>query len=212
MNTASGHQNSQDKTASMRNKFELHGRSFIVTGGAMGIGFQIVKAVCEMGGNVAVLDLRQTPLEPVLELAKQCGVSTHYVQADVSDEDSLRTGFEKAVNALGGRLDGIVTAAGIALDKPYTDQGWEEVNRVIQVNVRPCIRNYKTCTDLIDQSLGSFFSAQMAVKRMQKQGTPGSVVMIASITSHCNLPGYRMAGYVSARIPTILQSSRCTSN
>lgn len=32
---------------------------------------------------------------------------------------------------------------------------------------------------------------------MQKQGTAGSVVMIASITSHCILPGYRMAGYVS---------------
>lgn len=47
------------------------------------------------------------------------------------------------------------------------------------------------------QSLGSFFSAQMAVKQMQKQGSPGSVVMIASITSHVNLPGYRMAGYVS---------------
>lgn len=30
---------------------------------------------------------------------------------------------------------------------------------------------------------------------MQKQGTPGSVVFIASITAHVNLPGYRMAGY-----------------
>jgi NAD(P)-dependent dehydrogenase (short-subunit alcohol dehydrogenase family) len=31
--------------------------------------------------------------------------------------------------------------------------------------------------------------------QIQKQGTPGSVVMITSITSHVNLPGYRMAGY-----------------
>ena len=30
---------------------------------------------------------------------------------------------------------------------------------------------------------------------MQNQGTPGSVVFIASITAHVNLPGYRMAGY-----------------
>lgn len=43
--------------------------------------------------------------------------------------------------------------------------------------------------------MGSFFAAQMAVKQMQKQKTHGSVVMIASITSHVNLPGYRMAGY-----------------
>ena len=45
------------------------------------------------------------------------------------------------------------------------------------------------------QSLGSFFSAQLAVQQMKKQGTPGSVVMIASITSYVNLPAYRMAGY-----------------
>jgi sorbose reductase len=49
--------------------------------------------------------------------------------------------------------------------------------------------------DSKDQAMGSFFATQLAVKQMQKQKTPGSVVMIASITSHVNLPGYRMAGY-----------------
>ena len=43
--------------------------------------------------------------------------------------------------------------------------------------------------------MDSFFAAQVAVQQMQKQGTPGSIVMTASITSHVNLPGYRMAGY-----------------
>lgn len=43
--------------------------------------------------------------------------------------------------------------------------------------------------------MGTFLAAQLAVSQMLKQGTPGSVVMIASITSHVNLPGYRMAGY-----------------
>jgi hypothetical protein len=44
--------------------------------------------------------------------------------------------------------------------------------------------------------MGSFFSAQLAVQQIQKQGTPGSIVMIASITSHVNLPGYRMVSFV----------------
>lgn len=43
--------------------------------------------------------------------------------------------------------------------------------------------------------MGSFFAAQHAVNQMQKQGTPGSVVFIASITAHVNLPGFRMGGY-----------------
>lgn len=45
------------------------------------------------------------------------------------------------------------------------------------------------------KSLGSFFAVQLAVQQMRKQNTPGSVVFIASITAHCNLPGYRMGGY-----------------
>jgi hypothetical protein len=36
--------------------------------------------------------------------------------------------------------------------------------------------------------MGTFYSAQMAVAQMQKQGTGGSVVMIASITSHVSEP------------------------
>lgn len=100
----------------------------------MGIGFSIARDICEMGGNVAVLDMRETPFEDVHGLAKRYNVKSEYFQADVSQETSLRTGFDKAIAAL-GHLDGIVTAAGIAIDKPFTEQQWEEVNKVIQVNV-----------------------------------------------------------------------------
>lgn len=128
--------------AGIRSKFELRGKSYIVTGGAMGIGYAITKDVCEMGGNVAVLDSRETPLEPVLELGKKFGVASHYFQADVSNEQSLEAGFEKAVKAL-GKLDGIVTAAGIGIEKPFVDHGWDEVNNVIQVNVSLILLPYR---------------------------------------------------------------------
>lgn len=122
----------------------------------MGIGYAITKDICEMGGSVAVLDLRETPLEPVLELAKQFdGIQTHYFQADVSDEQSLRSGFDRSVQAL-GKLDGTVTAAGIAIDKPFVHQGWDEVNKVIQVNVSdlsPCIdQTADGCCRVLDPS------------------------------------------------------------
>lgn len=161
----------------------------------MGIGYAITRDIAEMGGNVAVLDLRDEPLEDVHGLAKKFGVKISYHQADVSDEKSLRAAFDKAVQSL-GQLDGIVTAAGIAIDKPYTDQGWEEVNKVIQVNVSVVIYTFRDIlAESIHKSIGTFFSGQMAVQQMKKQGKGGSVVMIASITSHVNLPGYRMAGY-----------------
>lgn len=127
--------------ASIRKKLELTGRNYIVTGGAMGIGYAITKDIAEVGGNVAVIDLRNEPLEPVFELAKQHNVQIEYFQADVSDEAGLRKAFDGAVKAFNGRLDGIVTAAGIAIDKPYVDQTWEEVNKIIQVNVCSPLRH-----------------------------------------------------------------------
>ncbi|EME84572.1 uncharacterized protein MYCFIDRAFT_187534 [Pseudocercospora fijiensis CIRAD86] len=142
---------------SITSKFSLKGKSYIVTGGAMGIGYCITKDIAESGANVAVLDLRSEPLEDVYGLAKQFGVKADYFQADVSDEKSLTAAFEKAVQSL-GRIDGIVTAAGIAIDKPFVDQKWEEVEKVLQVN-----------------AMGSFFAAQLAVKQLQKQGTGGSI-------------------------------------
>ena len=127
----------------IRSRFELTGRNYVVTGGAMGIGFSVVRDICEMGGNVAVLDLRDSPLEDVYGLAKKFNVKVEYFQADVSNEESLKAAFDKAVSAL-GRLDGIVTAAGIAIDKPFVDQSWDEVNEVIQVNASSSVRGSNT--------------------------------------------------------------------
>lgn len=119
---------------SITQKFSLAGKSFIVTGGAMGIGFHITKDIAEMGGNVGVLDLRDTPLEDVWGLAKKHNVKVDYQQCDVSKQDSLKSAFSELVRSL-GKIDGIVTAAGIAIDKPFVDQKWEEVQNVLQVNV-----------------------------------------------------------------------------
>ena len=105
----------------------------------MGIGYAITRDICEMGGNVAVIDLRETPLEDVHGLAKQFNVKADYFQGDVSDEQSLRAAFDKAVAAL-GHLDGIVTAAGIAIDKPFADQGWDGCE---QDSASQCLSGYQ---------------------------------------------------------------------
>jgi len=124
-----------DTSKDMRQMYSLTGRNYIVTGGGQGIGFAITRAICEMGGNVAVLDLRDQPVDAFKDLSKQFGVKAEYLQTDVTKEESLTTSFEKAVASLGS-LDGLVPAAGIVIDKPFVDQTWEEVSRIQQVNVR----------------------------------------------------------------------------
>lgn len=75
-----------------------------------------------------------------------------------------------------------MTAAGIAVDKPFLDQSAEEVNRVLKVNVT-----------------GTFLTAQCAARHMVQQGTGGSIVMIASVCGSIALPGHRLSAYHASK-------------
>ena len=120
----------------VRPMFELRNRNYIVTGGAQGIGFASTRALCELGGNVAVLDIQDSPADPNFHsLSQDFGVKTFYVQTDVTNQQSLERGFKEAIEKLGGRLDGLVPAAGIAIDKAFVEQTWDEFTRIQEINV-----------------------------------------------------------------------------
>ncbi len=119
----------------VRPKFDLNGRNYIVTGGAQGIGFAVTRAICELGGNVAVMDIQQGPVADFYSLGKEFGVKTIYFQTDVGNEASLNRAFTAALSEL-STIHGLVPAAGIAIDKPFVDQTWDEFTRIQEINVR----------------------------------------------------------------------------
>lgn len=75
-----------------------------------------------------------------------------------------------------------MTAAGIALDKPFVDQEPDEVRRLIDINVN-----------------GTFFSAQTAARHMIQQGHGGSIVMIASVCASVAIPGHKLSAYHASK-------------
>ncbi|KAF3760698.1 NAD(P)-binding protein [Cryphonectria parasitica EP155] len=172
-----------DTLEDVRPMFELRGQNYVVTGGAQGIGFAVTRAICEMGGNVAVLDIQEKPVDEKewANLSQKFGAKTIYIRTDVTKQESLNSAFAAAIKELGS-LDGLVPAAGIAIDKPFIEQTWEEFTRIQEINVR-----------------GTFFAAQLAAKQMLSQGRGGSIVLIASQSSHIALPGYRMAAYNASK-------------
>ncbi|RGP61376.1 sorbose reductase sou1 [Fusarium longipes] len=165
----------------VRPMFELRGRNYIVTGGAQGIGFACTRAICEMGGNVAVLDIQAQPVPEFDTLSDKFKTKTIYVQTDVTSEESINAAFDKVLSEF-GTIDGVVPAAGIAIDKPFLDQTWDEFTRIQDINVR-----------------GTFFVVQKAARQIIKQGTSGSFVLLASQSAHIGLPGYRMAAYNASK-------------
>ncbi|GKT49741.1 dihydroanticapsin 7-dehydrogenase [Colletotrichum spaethianum] len=170
-----------DQLQDVRPMFQPQGRNYIVTGGAQGIGFAATRAICEMGGNIAVMDIQAKPVKEFETLSSNFGSKTIYIQTDVTKEDSLNASFTKAIDELGW-IDGLVPSAGIAIDKAFVDQTWEEFTRIQEINVR-----------------GTFFAVQLAAKHMLKQGKGGSMVLLASQCSYIALPGYRMAAYNASK-------------
>lgn len=124
----------QKKT--VRSTFELTGRTYIVTGGAQGIGFTIARAICDMGGNVAIWDIQNSPVDQKEfdSWSSTFGSKTLYVTTDVTKKDSLDAAFQKTLETF-GTIDGCVPSAGIAIDKPFIEQTWEEFTRIQEINV-----------------------------------------------------------------------------
>lgn len=120
----------------VRPMFELRGRNYVVTGGAQGIGFAVTRAICEMGGNVAVMDIQAKPVDEKEwnSLSQKYGTKQVYIQTDVTKQESLNAAFARTVQELGS-IDGLVPAAGIAIDKPFIEQTWEEFTRIQEINV-----------------------------------------------------------------------------
>ena len=88
----------------------IQGRTFLVTGGASGLGGATARALCAAGGNVVILDVNA---EAGQKLAAELGTSAHFVRTDVTSEPEVKKAVAAARERFSG-LHGAVSAAGIA--------------------------------------------------------------------------------------------------
>jgi NAD(P)-dependent dehydrogenase (short-subunit alcohol dehydrogenase family) len=88
---------------------EIRGKTFIVTGGASGLGRAAVETIVDAGGRAVILDVNAdagTAAEAAI------GKSARFSQGDVADEEQVNAALGLAANTFGG-LDGVINAAGI---------------------------------------------------------------------------------------------------
>lgn len=88
---------------------QISGSTFIVTGGASGLGAATVRMVVEAGGKAVIADLRE---DEGLALAGSLGDAARFVRADVTTEADGSAAVAAAL-AMGMPLRGLVNCAGI---------------------------------------------------------------------------------------------------
>jgi NAD(P)-dependent dehydrogenase (short-subunit alcohol dehydrogenase family) len=89
---------------------QIDGKSFIVTGGASGLGRAAAEAILGAGGRVVILDVNAGTGQAAEDAL---GRHARFAKADVSSEPDVRAAVELAVTAF-GQLHGVVNAAGVA--------------------------------------------------------------------------------------------------
>jgi 3-oxoacyl-[acyl-carrier protein] reductase len=160
--------NQQSRKATMSRNLE--GKIALVTGGSRGIGAAIAKRLAKDGAHVAITYARGA--EAAASIVRQIeggGGKAIAIQADAASAEASKAAVEKAVAAF-GRLDVLVNNAGTAIPKRFEETTLEEIDRVIQINMR-----------------GTFVTTQAALKHM-KSG--GRIIMIGSCVGERNMtPG-----------------------
>ncbi len=138
----------------------LEGKIALITGGSRGIGAAIAKRLAADGANVAITYTKGADAAAaVVEEIERGGRKAIAIQADATDADAVEAAVERTV-ATFGRLDVLVNNAGTAIPKSFEETTLEELDRLIDINVR-----------------GTFVATQAALKHM-KGG--GRIIMIGS--------------------------------
>ena len=88
---------------------DITGKTFIVTGGASGLGRAAAEAIIAAGGRAVLVDINA---EAGREAAARLGAHARVAEADVTSEAQVQAAIDLAVSSF-GRLDGVVNAAGI---------------------------------------------------------------------------------------------------
>jgi len=161
----------------MSNPFSLSGKVAIVTGGAGDLGSAISKAFLDAGALVVLLGRRAAKLD---EAQARLGSPdrTMSIVADVSDAVQIDA-MVASVMERHGRIDILVTAAGIQHRSPALSFDHAQWNEIIKVNLT-----------------GAFYCAQAVAKHMVNRKV-GRIIMITSLTSEIGIPN--IAAYAASR-------------
>src|SRR2546430_9398634 len=139
---------------------KLNQKVALITGGSRGIGAAIAKRLAADGASVAITYAKEASAAfAVVKAIELSGGKAVAIQADAADTEAVKGAVEKTV-ATFGRLDVLVNNAGTAIPKTFEETTVEEMDRVLDINVR-----------------GVFIATQAALKHM-KSG--GRVIMIGS--------------------------------
>jgi 2-deoxy-D-gluconate 3-dehydrogenase len=160
---------SEERQTPVRNRFDVGGRRFIVTGASRGLGRGIALGLLEAGATIVGMGREARTLA---ETGEQAGVGKdrfEAIAADLSNDAGIDAAHERAWAS--GPVHGVVHAAGNQLRKPAIEVSREEWRSITKVQLET-----------------PFFLSTAIARRQIESGIAGCHIFIGSLTSHLGIP------------------------
>ncbi|MER0441497.1 3-hydroxyacyl-CoA dehydrogenase [Emticicia sp. W12TSBA100-4] len=150
---------------------KIENNTFLVTGGASGLGFATAKMIVENGGNAVLLDVNE---ESGAKAQADLGKKSTFIKTDVTNEEQVQSAVNQSVEAYGD-IAGIINCAGVGPAKRVVGKDGPHpldfFQKVININL-----------------IGTFNTLRLVADKMQNnepntEGERGIIINTASVAA-----------------------------
>ena len=167
---------------SVKELFDLSGKTALITGGSRGLGLQMAEALGEMGARVAITARKQDELDAAAARLKKLDIDTLTIATDLAKLDTIPALVDTVIGKF-GNVDILVNNAGATWGAPAEDHPLDAWHKIINLNLN-----------------ATFFLTQQIGKRCMIPKRAGKIVNIASIAGlSCNPPGMATIAYNTSK-------------
>jgi 3-hydroxybutyrate dehydrogenase len=144
----------------------LDGKVALITGAASGLGKAIAELYAKNGAAVAIADINQQAADAAAAEINAAGGKAIGIEMDVTNEEAVNAGTEKAVAAFGS-LDVLISNAGVQIINPIDQFSFADWKKMLAIHLD-----------------GGFLTTKAALKHMYKDNRGGTVIYMGSVHSH----------------------------
>ena len=156
----------------------LTGKVAVITGAASGIGRQVARTFAAAGARVVIADLDAEQARATAAEIDREGAQAIAVAMDVTSETEVEAAMDTVTESL-GRIDILVSNAGIQIVAPLEELGFADWRRLLAIHLD-----------------GAFLTTRAALRPMYRQRS-GSIIYMGSV--HSKEASVLKAPYVTAK-------------
>ena len=149
--------------------YGLGGKVCLITGGAQGIGEACARLFLEQGAKVVIVDVDKEKGQALASQLQQQGHEILFLASDVGNKVEVDAVIAQVL-AQHGRLDVLVSNAGIFKAAPFLEVSESDFDEVLRVNLK-----------------GAFLVGQAAARVMKEKGG-GAIVHMSSVNAVMAIP------------------------